>query len=711
LKLIFPHFQVHGLLLEKEELISFGRDAMHRESVRTLHTAGGNIEIRRDLDSFGRISTQEVPSVPGTGRVYRYDALGQLSSVFSSESAEGNARRTQYAYDSIGRLIAAQTELITGQNSLGGAENMRAELDSRYHYLFDPAGNRIQTKVDRLAQSERGHFTRDDERLSWEGRARANFASDDFNLLQSEAEVSKSKVNDFISWKDNRVSVHSINNASTLYRYDAFGNRTESKHPNGTTTMFKYDLLHRLIEVRSKTGITAYRYDPMGRRMVKTSYPESGNSRGESTYFGWDSDHLVHTETSSFVTLTVYEPNSYIPLLSVSKKKGGADILESVLGLDKANGSGHAGISYEQKKLIYSTLNSVLADPQLAAKSLKKTLGTNDVLSKAFSASGDEEGVRESGEELSKLILLHQETKKNEPINVYHYYCDHLGTPVALVAGRGEFAGCVVWSADYDPWGNVVRENNPHCLDQPIRFQGQQYDVESDLHYNRYRYYDPLLGVFLTQDPIGIEGGTNLTQFVYGNPLNTIDPLGLDPPGARAPGGSIGLGIEANNPGAYKGGTHFVLDDPGHTYAYVKDDSGKTMCVYSVGPVNPIGASNAKTFKKSGVPGRTDYPIAESSRTWEWSLDKKKYEECKKLCEDSKAKKTTYSPASQCTSEAIKLAKACGAPVPDGVGPVTAKVGPFSDGGNYPNPYKLNEQLSGISSPKPVTVAPGTYKP
>jgi RHS repeat-associated protein len=63
-------------------------------------------------------------------------------------------------------------------------------------------------------------------------------------------------------------------------------------------------------------------------------------------------------------------------------------------------------------------------------------------------------------------------------------------------------------------------------LEQPFRFQGQQFDEETGLHYNRYRYYDPGVGRFVSQDPIGLWGGTNLLTYVH-NPLTWIDPLGL----------------------------------------------------------------------------------------------------------------------------------------------------------------------------------------
>ncbi len=57
--------------------------------------------------------------------------------------------------------------------------------------------------------------------------------------------------------------------------------------------------------------------------------------------------------------------------------------------------------------------------------------------------------------------------------------------------------------------GLMLNEENPHQLQQLIWLPGQQYDEESDLYYNRYRYYDPLQGRYITQDPIGLAGEWN----------------------------------------------------------------------------------------------------------------------------------------------------------------------------------------------------------
>ncbi|EGJ00095.1 protein rhsD domain protein [Shigella boydii 5216-82] len=106
--------------------------------------------------------------------------------------------------------------------------------------------------------------------------------------------------------------------------------------------------------------------------------------------------------------------------------------------------------------------------------------------------------------------------------NVHLYHCDHRGLPLALISEDGN----TVWCGEYDEWGNQLNEENPHHVYQPYRLPGQQHDEESGLYYTRNRYYDPLQGRYITQDPIGLNGGLNIYGYPL-NPLQFIDPLGL----------------------------------------------------------------------------------------------------------------------------------------------------------------------------------------
>lgn len=112
--------------------------------------------------------------------------------------------------------------------------------------------------------------------------------------------------------------------------------------------------------------------------------------------------------------------------------------------------------------------------------------------------------------------------------DVAFFHCDHIGTPRELFDESQQ----KIWTGDYRFWGKLRQANASGSTDAPdyahnnIRFQGQYYDSETGLHYNRYRYYDPDTGRYIRQDPIGLFGGINL--YLYG-PSSTmwIDPFGL----------------------------------------------------------------------------------------------------------------------------------------------------------------------------------------
>ena len=106
---------------------------------------------------------------------------------------------------------------------------------------------------------------------------------------------------------------------------------------------------------------------------------------------------------------------------------------------------------------------------------------------------------------------------------LYYLHDDMLGTP-QLATDNSQV---VAWQASYDPFGQASVSGT---ITQNLRFPGQYFDVESGWTHNGFRDYVPELGRYLEPDPLGRLGsGNNLYVYVFDNPANLIDPLGLCP--------------------------------------------------------------------------------------------------------------------------------------------------------------------------------------
>ncbi|POA79273.1 sugar-binding protein, partial [Pseudomonas sp. FW305-E2] len=110
---------------------------------------------------------------------------------------------------------------------------------------------------------------------------------------------------------------------------------------------------------------------------------------------------------------------------------------------------------------------------------------------------------------------------EGEGQKVYYFHTDQIGTPLELTDSDGQ----IVWQATYRSWGSI-EQLVVDDVEQNLRFQGQYSDNETGLQYNTFRYYDPEIGRFNSQDPIGILGGCNFYGYAS-NPISWVDPWGL----------------------------------------------------------------------------------------------------------------------------------------------------------------------------------------
>ncbi|WP_299883872.1 DUF6531 domain-containing protein [uncultured Lacinutrix sp.] len=115
----------------------------------------------------------------------------------------------------------------------------------------------------------------------------------------------------------------------------------------------------------------------------------------------------------------------------------------------------------------------------------------------------------------------------------YSIITDYLGTPVEMYNNEGK----KTWQVEYDIYGKIRKQIKGNPDDCPFRYQGQYEDIETGLYYNRFRYYSPEEGIYISQDPIRL-AGNNPNIYAYTHDSNCwLDPFGLAPGKKRPPNG------------------------------------------------------------------------------------------------------------------------------------------------------------------------------
>ena len=426
---------------------------------------------RETLRSFGRYELTTA-----------YTPAGQLQSQHLNSLLSDR----DYTWNDNGELIRISSPRQTRSYSysttgrLTGVHTTAANLDIRIPYATDPAGNRLP----------------DPE-------------------LHPDSTLSM--------WPDNRIA----RDAHYLYRYDRHGRLTEKTDliPEGVirtdderTHRYHYDSQHRLVhytrtQYEEPLVESRYLYDPLGRRVAKRVWRRERDLTGwmslsrkpQVTWYGWDGDRLTTIQNDRTRIQTIYQPGSFTPLIRVETATG--------------------ELAKTQRRSLADTLQqsggedggSVVFPPVLV-----------QMLDRLESEILADRVSEESRRWLASCgLTVAQMQNQMDPVytparKIHLYHCDHRGLPLALISKEG----ATEWCAEYDEWGNLLNEENPHQLQQLIRLPGQQYDEESGLYYNRHRYYDPLQGRYITQDPIGLKGGWNFYQYPL-NPVINVDPQGL----------------------------------------------------------------------------------------------------------------------------------------------------------------------------------------
>nr|NJM04536.1 RHS repeat-associated core domain-containing protein [Desulfobacula sp.] len=216
---------------------------------------------------------------------------------------------------------------------------------------------------------------------------------------------------------------------------------------------------------------------------------------------------------------------------------------------------------------------------------------------------------------VDEIIYGYLTDQGEEKGRTFHH--DHLNSVTALTGHNGD----EVETVSYGPFGEAISSSG--TSPSTLKYTGRELDEETGLYYYRARYYDPKIGRFLNEDPLGFEAGVNFYAYVQNNPINSNDPMGLinilfgggvtaaAPTGAEASGGIVinpGLFGQRADIGFFGsiGATAGVNVSADIFVGYVKGGidnvSGKTVNQnISIGPANLTIFHDANTGETMGL--------------------------------------------------------------------------------------------------------------
>ncbi|SDO24698.1 RHS repeat-associated core domain-containing protein [Pseudomonas extremorientalis] len=438
---------------------------------------GSQLVTRYQRDHAGRLIRKTLPD--GNTVDYTYDRQGNLLGV------EDGHWSLAYEYDSQNRLTAEHQgwgTLRYGYDACGHLQNLRLPDNNRLTFNHDKGGHLATVELNGAVLTSH-LFKAGREQQRQQGQLFSHYQHD----------------------HQGRLFNQSINDAEgPVYRrhydYDKTGNLT------------------RLLDTRK--GEHRYHYDPLN-RLTRADHTQADQER-----FGHDpaGNLLMHNRPGPDIVagnrLMIqgdhhYDYDAFGNLIRERRGKGHALVTEyrydcqhRLIGIKKPNGQ-TASYRYDPfGRRISKTVDDVTTE----------FFWQGDKLIAEHHSDRHRSYLYEP-DSFRPLALLEgfgpKETK------AYHYQLDHLGTPQELTAPDGE----IVWSAHYRAYGEITRLDIGK-VDNPLRFQGQYFDQESGLHYNRHRYYNPDVGRYLTPDLVKLAGGINAYQYVP-NPTGWVDPLGL----------------------------------------------------------------------------------------------------------------------------------------------------------------------------------------
>ncbi|NWA84474.1 RHS repeat-associated core domain-containing protein [Pseudomonas sp. D2002] len=444
---------------------------------------GSQLITRYERDASGRLVRKTLPD--SNVVEYTYDRQGNLLSVDDGHWA------LAYEYDSQNRLTADHQgwgTLRYGYDTCGQLKNLRLPDNNRVTFNHDKGGHLATVELN--GKTLTSHlFNTGKERQRQQGQLLSHYHYDDQNRLHAHA----------VTQEEHKLY-------RRHYDYDKTGNLTRLLDTRKGEHHYHYDPLTRLTRADHSQDVQErFGHDPAGNLLMQDR-PGPDIVAGNRLMI--QGDH--HYDYDAFGNLIRQRRGKGHQLVTEYRY----DCQHRLISITKPNGQ-KASYRYDPfGRRISKTVDGVTTE----------FFWQGDKLIAEHHADRHRSYIYEPDSFRPLALLEVFGPKDTQP---FHYQLDHLGTPQELTAPDGE----IVWSAHYRAYGQISRLDI-NKIDNPLRFQGQYFDPESGLHYNRHRYYNPDIGRYLTPDPVKLAGGINAYQYVP-NPTGWVDPLGLNTcPGA-----------------------------------------------------------------------------------------------------------------------------------------------------------------------------------
>jgi RHS repeat-associated protein len=479
------------------------------------------------LDYYPNGLIQQETGFDGRRTAYEYDLNGQLLKK-TEFGDDGNELITEYQRDAAGRLLvktlADGEEIHYSYDALGRLVNvddgnwpLAYEYDLQDRLITEHQGwGTLRYEYDTVGQLKHCRLP-DGSKLDYRHQRGGQLSSIDLNgspLTTHQFSAGREQqrqqgllLSQYQYDEQGRLQAHSVsqqdrNLFQRRYAYDANGNLSGIDDSRKGSRSYRYDPLDRLINVRGTTP-ESFAHDPAGNLLGQGDQTTANLANVKGNRLLMQGDR--HYDYDAYGNLSRERRGTGQKLVTEYRY----DCQHRLIGVSLPSGS-IASYKYDAfgrriaKTVDGQTTEFLWQGERLIAESADNRYRSYIYVPGSF----------------RPLAMLDGEGPlKAEP---FYYQLDHLGTPQELT----DYSGEIMWSAKYRAYGNLATLDVAE-IDNPLRFQGQYFDAETGLHYNRHRYYNPGTGRYLTPDPIKLAGGLNNYQYVP-NPTGWVDPLGLD---------------------------------------------------------------------------------------------------------------------------------------------------------------------------------------